>query len=407
MAFPEDLFPCSFRGAVFFLRRSSTTGGRKTSTKEIVNSDRQLVEDLGLQQRTFVLAGTVAARTAPDGSVLATYKDVKEALLAALDAPGPGALVHPFFGRIPNLQVTTYTLNETPSALGDAPISITFSVSDTDGVPVAQPAVLGTVQASANETSNALADAVAQVFAITNRFVGNYQDGIDKVDAVAVAINAATDPLAQVADQVDDFSKGLTDIVENAASLVSNPRELSDSIESAIQSVGALLATPQAIFDAMVRLFDFGDDDTRAPVGGTAGATQRQQNRDLLNNQTQGTALATAYSNAAQLDLATVEDIDATQDVLEDQYQKMVAAGTLDPDSQAKLTETRVNLSEFFNAQRATKPRRTEVRVPSAVPARVLSFAYYGTSERGDQIAELNGLDDAAFVEGDVTILTS
>lgn len=407
MAFPEDLFPCTYRGAVFFLNRARTTGGRKTSTKEIVNSDRQLVEDLGKQQRGFTLSGTVAARTAADGTVIAPYREVKGRLLTALEAGGVGVLVHPFFGRIENVQVTSYDLDESMTSLGAAPISITFAISDTDGQPVAAPPVLGTVQTAANASSQALADAVAGDLTLTQKFAGNYQDAIDKVDAVAVAINQATDPLAQVADQVDVFSKGLADIVENAASLVSNPQELSEAIQSAIQSVGALLATPEAIFDSMVRLFDFGDDDTRAPVGGTAGAAERQQNRDLLNDQTQGTALATAYSQAAQLDLPTVEDVDATQDVLEAQFQKMVAAGTLDPKAASDLTSTRVATTAFFNAQRATKPRQTTVLLQAAVPARVLSFRYYGVTDFGDQIAELNGVDDAAFVEGRVEILTS
>ncbi len=407
MAFPEDLFPCTFRGAIFFLNRASTGGGRKTSTKEIVNSDRQLVEDLGLQQRRFTLNGTVAARTASDGAVLATYQDVKDALLAALEAPGPGVLVHPFFGRISNLQVTTYTLNESMGRLGDSPISITFEVSDTDGLPVAQPPVQGTVDQAADATLNAFEQAVADFFRVTQKFVGNYQDAIDKIDDAAEEIEDATAGFAQAADQIDEFSKGLRDIVTSAAKLVSNPTDLGESIRQAMRSIEDLLVAPPEIFGALVLLFDFGDNDVRAPIGVTAGATERQVNRDLLNNQMQGSALALAYSNAAQLDLPTVENIDATQDVLEDQYQKMVAAGTLDPDSLANLTQTRIDLSEFFNAQRATKPRQTTVRVPAAVPARVLSFAYYNTSERGDQIAELNGLDDAAFVEGDVTILTS
>lgn len=407
MPFPQDLFPCTFRGAEWFLSNADTGGGRKTSTKSIVNSDRQVVEDLGLRQRSFTLGGTIAARRSNDGTEILSYQDVKDRFLEAVEAPGVGVLVHPFFGRIENLQVTTFTLNESTTRLGSASVSVTFAVSNTDGLPQATAAVLDTVVTASAAADTALENAVAEDLSVFDKFAGNFQDAVSKVEDVVAAVKAATDPIAQLAQDIDRFNKGLQDLAADAASLVDAPQELAESIRSSVESINALFATPVAIFDSMTRLFDFGDLDINFSADTrTAGGQQRQQNRDLLNTQIQGTALSQAYANAAQLDVVSVEDLETVQSLLEDQYQKMVEQDVWDSGSQNALTETRIVLTEFFEAQRATLPRRTTVTI-NTIPARVLAFAYYEDSTRGDQIAQFNGVDDAAFVEGEIEILTS
>ena len=41
------------------------------------------------------------------------------------------------------------------------------------------------------------------------------------------------------------------------------------------------------------------------------------------------------------------------------------------------------------------------------VPARVLAYSLYGSSESGEEIAELNQLRDSSFVTGDFEVLSS
>lgn len=408
MPFPDDLFPCTYRGALFYLSDANTSGGRKTSKKEIINSDRQVVEDLGLAKRAFTLSGTIAARRAADGTEILSYEEVKRALLDALELGGVGILVHPFFGRIENVQVTTWTLNERMTSLGASSISINFEISDTDGVPRSTPAVLGEVETNASAASASLEEAVADDLKATPKFQGNFEDAIDKVEAVADAIEAAVDFTETVAGALNQFASDVAELGSDAASLVAAPQSLAESVRNVVSSINGVLATPTAVFNSMKRLFDFGDLDIRFTADdATAGGRERQRNRDLLNSQVQGQALAQAYVAAAQLDLPDVSAIDDTQAILEAQFQKMVAAAAWDSDGQEAITKTRIALTAFFDAQRATKPRRTTVRIPAPTPARVLAYRYYEDSTRGDQIAELNDLDDSAFVDGDVEILTS
>ena len=406
MPFPEDLQLASDRGSFFFVSSPTTTGGRKDSVKEIVNSDRQLVEDLGLRKRTFSISGFIAERTFNDGAVLFSYDEVKQDLLDVLEGGRAGTLIHPFFGRINRVVCRTFTLNETMTSLGIAPITMTFTVSDTTGLPIAEEAVLGTVATESEAASDALEESIASKFSVAIAAVADvFTAAVDKVNAAMDAVKAAVAPLVQLADEINGFAADIATVQAEAASLVATPAALAESIRGAVTSMNALFATPQGIFDSMKRLFDFGDLDLNFTPN-TASGRSRQSNQDILNNAMQGLSLANAYTAAAQLDLPTVEDIDATQQILEDQFQKMVDNGTLDSDAQEGLTKTRIALSEFFDAQRATKPRLITINV-NPIPARVLAYQYYGSSDQGDTIAELNGFADAAHVSGDVRILTS
>ena len=399
----EQLQEASYRGAFFFLTAASTSGGRKDALKEMVNSDRQVVEDLGLRQRTFSISGIVAARTANDGAELISYIDARDTLLEALEAGGRGQLIHPFLGVFDDVVCRTFYSNESMQSVGISPITITFAFSNTIGAPEPLDAVLGTVASEAEAAADALAASVEIDFSAT--FAGNVLDAIDKVKAFSAFAGKVSSAITQVASKIDQFASDLSNLAADAAGLVAAPAALAESIRNTVQSMNGLFATPGAVFDAMKGLFDFGDLDVNFSTK-TAGSKQKQSNRDLLNNQIQGAALADAYVAAAQLDLDTVEDIDAVQAILEDQFQKMVDAGTLDSASQEGLTKTRIALTSFFNAQRADKPRLIEVETHT-VPARVLAYQYYGSSDQGDRIAQLNGLNDSSFLEGTIEILSS
>ena len=101
----EKLFEASYKKAVFFLTRSSITGGRKDTKKEIVNSDFQVIEDLGLRQPIFTLTALVAGR---DGDL--GYKEMRDKLLDALQEGGRGQLIHPFYGPINNVVARSFTI---------------------------------------------------------------------------------------------------------------------------------------------------------------------------------------------------------------------------------------------------------------------------------------------------------
>ncbi|MCI0636253.1 MAG: DNA circularization N-terminal domain-containing protein, partial [Actinobacteria bacterium] len=379
-------------------------GGRKDVKHEFVDSDLQVIEDLGLRQRVFSISGTVAAQRDAAGAVVRSYQDVRDALLRALESGGPGVLVHPFLGRLENIVARTYSFRESTTQLGDSPIDVTFEVSNTDGLPQPEEDVIGGVTtAGAAVTSTAGAD-LADRFSVTSVFTGNFRDALDKLEAFVDGVAAATDPAAIEASELDEFSRELADFGDSVASLVDDPQDLSDSVLSLFNTMDGLYATPEAVLGSFERLFNYGDGDIPFTQD-TAGRIERQRNRSVLNDDLQALALSHAYSAASAVDFPTEEAIDEVADRLEAQFQKIEERGTVTRDILDDLTAQRIAVRDFFDSQKDLKPKVVQIHT-SPTSTRLLAFQYYGSSDLGDTIGELNGFAQSAYIEGDVRILT-
>jgi prophage DNA circulation protein len=89
VAFTDSIRPASFKGVPFGVIDASDSRGRVTVTHEFPLRDRVFVEDMGRSQRTIQLTAFVVGPG---------YDKRRDALIAVLEEPGPGTLVHPWLG---------------------------------------------------------------------------------------------------------------------------------------------------------------------------------------------------------------------------------------------------------------------------------------------------------------------
>ncbi len=85
------LMPGSWRGVPFLCRDTSNPAGRRLAKFEFPDSDQMQVQDLGRAIKTYKLEVYVCGDD---------YMAQRAALEAALDADGPGTLVHPYKGLL-------------------------------------------------------------------------------------------------------------------------------------------------------------------------------------------------------------------------------------------------------------------------------------------------------------------
>lgn len=91
MGWKDRLLKASFRGVPFEVESDDSTFGRRVETHEYPGRDKPYTEDLGRATRRF----TIQAYVIGDN-----YFDVRDRLIAAVDTPGPGTLIHPFYGEM-------------------------------------------------------------------------------------------------------------------------------------------------------------------------------------------------------------------------------------------------------------------------------------------------------------------
>ncbi len=199
----QTLRPASFRGVPFAVfDNADRSGGRAIVTHEFPLRDQPCNEDLGEATHTYQVEAVVVGDDVIDQAI---------ALEVALDAPGPGTLVHPYYGTLQAVVKSARTSWRKGQGRV-ARFSITF-VEDA-GAPALQPtpavSTPGLVAAACDLVTQALALAVAAELVVTTEaedfvlgeveaVVGDIQGAIGAALGVAGAALALGDPLLQAA----------------------------------------------------------------------------------------------------------------------------------------------------------------------------------------------------------------
>jgi prophage DNA circulation protein len=101
------LQPASFNGVQFHVPVDMKAGGRRLVVHEFPKSDTPYTEDMGRRARHFTVHAYVI-QCAFNGF---DYEPNRDALIAQLEAEGPGILVHPTMG-VDTVDVGPYSVTE-------------------------------------------------------------------------------------------------------------------------------------------------------------------------------------------------------------------------------------------------------------------------------------------------------
>ena len=117
MTWRDDLQPASFRGVEFFVTGHDHTFGRRIELNQYPLRDDPYAEDLGRRAREWSVEAFVLGEN---------YMARRDALITALETPGPGRLVHRWLGEVTAVVRGDCHLQESTREGGMARFSITF-----------------------------------------------------------------------------------------------------------------------------------------------------------------------------------------------------------------------------------------------------------------------------------------
>ena len=206
----------SFRGVPFLVDTDSVPVGRRTQLHEFPKRDQPFVEDLGRRTRQYKFTGFVAGDD---------FLAQRDRLLTALDTPGPGELVHPWFGRL-TVTAGECELSHARTELGMARFNLVFI----DGMlefPVQSP-----------NTRRALA---AQAPSLVDSIKGRFNAAMAPVDLARQRTSAVRSALSGAMGFALKFlSPGTTlgtDLNGLVSSLMNGPGAFADSLLSGVSGL--------------------------------------------------------------------------------------------------------------------------------------------------------------------------
>lgn len=393
----DKLQPGSFRGVPFFVKDTMTVElGRKIVINEIPNADRRTIQDLGLFNRNFTLNVLTTDAGGQD------YFSARDALIAAMEAPGEGILVHPLFGSV-SVHPSTATVTESIRTLGVTEFSLNFSVAQAQISPADTGDAASLLDNRGEFANSNLQAGLGDVFFVSPRFQGNTIDSIKLLTGYVDTTRAAIKQVGLSAEQLSTANSAIDLFDAGKVLLTGQPLELATETRNLFDSLLDLGLTGQANIALMSSFFSFGDEDVLL-IPNNRELTERNRNRKLYNQTVQAHALTQSYRAVGLIEFDNVAALNDVRVVLDNQFESIILDSVLSGEAQDALEELRVEASLFFSQQSVAVFNLVDFNTPT-LPITVLTYNLYNSTDNDAQLIALNNISDVGFVSGAIDIL--
>lgn len=398
----------SFRGVGFRVKRSDAEFGRRTVVHEYPQRDEPYPEDLGRKARKFGFEAFIIG---------VDYDKDRDALIEALEAQGPGLLVHPYYGRRTVVLASPARVSESPADEGGiARFSLEFVEAGDNVEPSARPDTVSAVESAADAAQEANAEEFAETHSVDGLPEFAEKSAIDVAkDAVAV-LDEARAAIVPDLSFMTDYMAAAGKLSSGLANLIRGPVDLANQVLGLVAGLRGLARGPLSALAALRKLFGYG-----------TASSQRQAIRAILA--TTPVRLAQATNQAAMTNLvrrgAVIEAARASSAVTFDSYDQAVAlrdelVGLIDAEVEGvdaagngvseplytALTALRVAVVKDITARGADLARVTYATLPATLPALVVAYRLYGDATRDAEVATRNRrlVRHPGFVPGGVPL---
>ena len=426
----ENLRPASFRGVAFEVESHSESGGRRIELHEYPLRDTPYAEDLGKKAGKWQIEAFLISRKNSG------YVERRDKLREALNASGPGTLIHPYLGEL-SVSVDGYSLKETTREGGYCTFSISFVEA---GQPV-EPDV------EKDTAANVLDKAEAAKEAVTAGFLDEYMPLLEDLEGLAGKVPAL---LSEATAFLGTPLSILSRVQSAASSVLALPERLASRILGYLGTIRQLggIATSGLKMNALTALLGKKSAGTASPwlvtsngvIAGIVGETSWPQAGDGSigggtstpggasgggppSPETPGVIASTVANRAetplidlivagavieaaiesADADYGTADDALASRDAVLEAIDEVQRANCSDAVFTA-LSELAVAVNEDLTTRGAELPKLGSATLSMSMPALAASYRLYGDVGQADAIVARNRIRHPGRVPGGVPL---
>lgn len=402
------LQPASFRGVGFHVRSHDAEVGRRNAYHEYPLRDLPYAEDLGRRGRRFRVQALVLGDF---------YISRRDRLLQALEAGGPGQLVHPWLGRL-NVAVESVRVVESSDAGGGAEFDIEFLETEANQYPSAEKSWASELVDWINTALATAENAFTAVWSVVEEGSQVLDAAATLVGGGAALLNGAMSTIHQtltVATRWNAVAREIRALDDNALTLIQTPQELATQITGIVTGLGGacdwsngrysparqqVQSTPAARPATAARrseedaevaaLVDTGQQSLARALQDiqswpatldTVPTTTAAREQEAANQAAFGRLLTqAALCEESRLSLArTFDSADAAQTYRDDLADRLDAAALAaeDDDLFESLTGLRIAVVRELTARAADLARIVSHTPPDTLPALALAWRLY------------------------------
>lgn len=416
MTWRERLQPATWRGVPFEVEGSSDRVGRRGQTHEYPASDVPYHEDLGRLARRHSLDAFLVGDD---------YLERRDRLLAALEAAGPGTLVHPWFG---SLQVNV-----------DGECSVSHRWDDGGycviSIPFVQAGELRYPTGARDTAAELLSQADQLQAAADAAFVAGWEIsgwpdfvGLESLAAAAEVLNGLSDRIGRLGQLVDEPLALIRDQLSSWLGPGGDVGKFTTAVAGLWRSASDLAATPQRLIAQARGLLATVADQSMRPLAAwptlTSPSARVVRNRNALTTYLRQTALIEAMvivagvpasrpvavrdrpaiveASAFAVDEVVIEQaghadlIDLRQRVAEAFDREAMRAQ--DDVLFERLEQARLAVHADLSERASQAPRLVTLEPPGVLPAVVLAARWLDDAGRADELVARNAVRHPGFV---------
>lgn len=388
MSWKEKLLAGSFRNVGFLIESAAGEIGRRVALHQYPLRDKPYAEDLGRQARRFTLDAFVLG---PD------YMTVRDALIDALETPGPGLLVHPYLGEMTVTVLEARGPQESTRQGGLARFSITFVESGEKVFPAKKSDTSRLLQEKSGLAANVLQSEFGFSFDATGRpeFIGVHAQTLlgkvtNKLDALRRSIPGVPSQVTAYVAQLQRFSSTIEDLIRT-------PADLAAEVYGLVADVALLPDRPNRAIKAYRQLWDALSGEPEISRT-TASRVRQADNQQALQSLVQRAAVVEAVRTVSTMTFESYDDAVTLRSELADRLDAEM--DTADDETYRVLTDLRVALVRDLNARSANLARVVRYTPALTLPALVVAYRLYDDAGRDGEIAARNRIRHPGFVTG-------
>lgn len=375
----------SYGGVRFICPSTHLSAGRRTQLHELPLRNTPIVDDLGRKARQFEIEVFVDGTLDAQGD----YMRPRDALITALEQPGPITLVHPWYGTLRVSLASPARVREESRQGGRATFTLSL-IEDTD--TRLAPA------RSAFTPSRTLAAADASDTAAINDFATRWD------------VTGLPDfHLAELSGVLDASLAGIEHTVggvtASIAAEIRSPYNMGAAIIGAVHRMADIVTEPVRALRLYQTLWTTGNDApaiptttaTRKREAGSAGALHAIVQRATVIAAARQSALVvyTDHVQALAIQSAVLDALD-TQMLATDP----VTGAPIDDAVYLALTTLRAAVADDVRTRGARLPELASYTPRATLPALVIAHRIYDDVTRADEIVARNHVTHPGFVPG-------
>lgn len=416
-----------WKGAPFLYQEVKGTIGRRTILTEYPGKKaKPRVEDMGPATGIFTM----------DVFVMGPNYDVdRDVLRAAFNDPGPGELIHPYWGKMQCTVHGPVSVVETTRRGGMAVFSVTFVQDGADLKLLETRPTEDIVDELAEQVVEVSESEFSELFTVIAAIESTIDAAVEAVQTVASAYNTIKGKIAAALQVINDATAAINSVVDGVVNLINTPAALAGQLTAMVRSVVTGVTSIGAAYEAAIDFFD-GEDALPAegnviaartrvntlmqsisdigaipatlPALPTTGAQQQRikaQNQKALDRLMKANSIAVVSQVAVTLDYESFDQAQDMRAAITDLIDTLLLDDELSDDLYSPLCNLRAALTEHFNSVADSLPELKDYTPIQTIPALVLAYQIYGDSRRESDILSRNAsIRDQTAVPGGVTL---